>query len=92
MGERELAGCRLNYLLYLLDARGNRAEGNEDEASTLGNDVSQGGFACSRGSPEDERAYLATGDRGVENAPHAQNVFLSYELIQGAGSHAIGQG
>jgi len=57
----------------------------------MGNDMSQGGFAATGRSPEDQGGYTVGFDHDAQRLARSKQVLLSAELVQCAGPHPFRQ-
>ena len=83
---------RLQHLADVLDARQHRAHGFEMGPGQAADDVSERRLAGARRAPEDEGPELILLDRTSQGRARAEGFVLAEDLVEGAGTHAIGQG
>ena len=77
---------------YFLDAAGDGAEGDEFAFGETGDEARERGFAAAGRSPEEHRTEIVGFDLDAERFAGAEELFLADEFVEGAGTHALGEG
>ena len=88
------AGFMLGYghdLLDFLDARENRAEGNEFGACQSGDEAGKRSFPAARRSPEEHGDKIVAFDLNSKRLAGTEKSFLADEFIKRAWPHALGE-
>jgi len=78
--------------LDFLDAGGDSAEGDEFAFGEASDEAREGGLAAAGGSPEEHGGEIVGLDLDAEGFARAEELFLADEFVEGAGTHAFGEG
>jgi len=74
------------------DTAGDGAEGDEFGFGEAGDEARESGLAAAGRAPEEHRTEIVGFDLHAEGFPGAEEFFLADEFVEGAGTHALGEG
>src|SRR6267378_6404035 len=94
-GAKAGAGFVLGFghdFFYFFYAAGDSAEGDEFAFGEAGDEARDSGFAAAGRAPEEHRGEVVGFDLNAEGFAGAEEFFLADEFVEGAGTHALGEG